>query len=399
LLWLLSLSGSSAATRVSYEGHQVWRLLPENAAQLRVLAGMSDVDFWLDPSVVGRPVDLRVSPSQQLGLISKLAGLNLSYSVHIPDVEEHFNESYISAGADWDDSYHRLADINTWLQQQVAANPKLASIFEVGQTYEKRTVYGIKITGATGADKPQIYYDGGIHAREWIAPAVVQYIIGQFLSLYGTDPTVTKLVDSIEWYFVPVFNADGYDYTWASDRNWRKNRQPNTGSSCVGTDLNRNADAGFGGEGASPNPCAETFYGKSAFSGPILKATSVFLAALPRLKGYINFHSYGQLFLTPYGYTIVKPRDYDVQQAWAKASVDAIKKVSGKTYTYGPTYTAIYPASGSIIDWLYDKGGVVYTSVIELRGNSFAPPASEIKPNGQEILAAVIVHANTILPQ
>jgi murein tripeptide amidase MpaA len=39
---------------------------------------------------------------------------------------------------------------------------------------------------------------------------------------------------------MPLVNPDGYEYSWTTDRLWRKNRTPNLGSSCVGTDLNRN---------------------------------------------------------------------------------------------------------------------------------------------------------------
>jgi murein tripeptide amidase MpaA len=32
------------------------------------------------------------------------------------------------------------------------------------------------------------------------------------------------MVDEIEWTIFPVINADGYVYSWTTDRMWRKNR-------------------------------------------------------------------------------------------------------------------------------------------------------------------------------
>jgi len=120
--------------------------------------------------------------------------------------------------------------------------------------------------------------------------------------------------------FVPVWNAYGYSYTWTNDPNWRKNRQPNKNSPCIGTDICRNFVAGWGNpDGSSANPCADDYHGASAWSAPesaILRDYA--MKSLPRLKGYINFHSYAELWLTNYGYTKNLPADYNTQEATAK---------------------------------------------------------------------------------
>lgn len=35
----------------------------------------------------------------------------------------------------------------------------------------------------------------------------------QMLSKYGKDPSVTDIVDKMDWVIMPVFNVDGYEYT------------------------------------------------------------------------------------------------------------------------------------------------------------------------------------------
>lgn len=61
----------------------------------------------------------------------------------------------------------------------------------------------------------------GIHAREWISPAVAMFIIKQLVERYETFKPV---VDAVDWYILPMMNPDGYEYTHSSDRLWRKSR-------------------------------------------------------------------------------------------------------------------------------------------------------------------------------
>ena len=69
--------------------------------------------------------------------------------------------------------------------------------------------------------KPAIWIDGGIHAREWIAPATVMYMVRELTErLEGQE----NLIDSLDWYFLPSVNPDGYQFTQDEDRLWRKTR-------------------------------------------------------------------------------------------------------------------------------------------------------------------------------
>lgn len=60
-----------------------------------------------------------------------------------------------------------------------------------------------------GSNKPTIYVQAAIHAREWIAPPVALYIINQLVE----NPDNTYLYENIDWVIIPVVNPDGYEYT------------------------------------------------------------------------------------------------------------------------------------------------------------------------------------------
>ena len=55
-----------------------------------------------------------------------------------------------------------------------------------------------------------IIFLAGIHAREWISPATVTYIINELVNNYEDNK---ELVDAYDWYILPVHNPDGYEYS------------------------------------------------------------------------------------------------------------------------------------------------------------------------------------------
>ena len=106
-------------------------------------------------------------------------------------------------------------------------------------------------------------------------------------------------------------NPDGseYDIATGSYRMWRKNRQPNAGSTAVGTDLNRNWSFNWGCCGGSSGTfSSETYRGAFAFSAPGDAARARLrqfrvVGGVQQIKAGIDFHTYSELVLWPYGYT------------------------------------------------------------------------------------------------
>lgn len=79
-------------------------------------------------------------------------------------------------------------------------------------------------------------------------------------------------------------------------------------------DLNRNFGHEWGGQGASRSSCSSSYRGNAAFSEPETRAVKEWVE---KMKGevdwaaYFTLHSYGQKWMTPWGYTnTVLPRDY-----------------------------------------------------------------------------------------
>merc|ERR1711998_205632 len=226
-------------------------------------------------------------------------------------------------------------------------------------------------------------------------------MLAQTLEGYGSDDTITSMVDGLNIYYAPILNPDGYDYTWTTDRMQRKTMMPNScGSRSPGTDPNRNWEYHWGEAGTSTNPCSESYQGEAAADQPEVAAVQDFIREKDTFLGYINFHSYSQLWMSPWGYTSSKPKDFDVQNEAAGQAVAALQAVHGTKFDYGAISTTIYPASGSSADYTYGKSNMLFSYGVELRDtgkHGFTLPADQIIPSGEETFEAVKTLANYMI--
>lgn len=111
------------------------------------------------------------------------------------------------------------------------------------------------------------------------------------------------------------------------------------------------------------------------------------------IKLYIDWHSYGQYILSPFGYkeTLYAPE----LGKWTKAAAMVSETIrdsdgganGGKTYTFGPSGATLYTTTGAAPDHVYTVGRAEFSYTIELRdtGNfGFVLPATEIRPAAKE---------------
>ena len=78
--------------------------------------------------------------------------------------------------------------------------------------------------------RPAVLYTSAQHAREWITPEMTRRLMHYVLDGYAAaTPRSARCWTSTELWFVPVANPDGYDYTFTTDRLWRKNLRDNDG--------------------------------------------------------------------------------------------------------------------------------------------------------------------------
>ncbi|PIO40895.1 hypothetical protein AB205_0082690, partial [Aquarana catesbeiana] len=358
------------------------------------------LDFWVPDSVdlvePGRRVDFRAESHVSYDVQALLEQSGISFEIMIDDLQvalEKQRDSNIRAVHSYE-KYNDLDTINAWSANIAAQNPSLVSRSQIGTSYQGRPLYLLKV-GKSGTNKKAIFIDCGFHAREWVSPAFCQWFVKEAVNNYGSDAQFTNLLNNLDFYVLPVMNVDGYVYSWTTNRMWRKTRSVNPNTSCIGTDPNRNFNAGWCTVGASSRACDDTYCGATPESESESKAVANFIRAnIGSIKGYLTIHSYSQMLLFPYSYSYAVAKDHTELNNVAKGAVSALTALYGTKYTYGPDL-----AAGGSDDWAYDAG-VKYSYTFELRDTGrygFALPESQIKPTSEETLLAVKYIANHIL--
>ncbi|MDR7274969.1 M14 family metallopeptidase [Catenuloplanes atrovinosus] len=248
--------------------------------------------------------------------------------------------------------YGEPGGIRDELTAIAARHPALTSVATIGRTVRGEPILAVKVTrdarSVPDGARPAVLYVGAQHAREWITPEMVRRLLHHVLAGYGTDPEITRLLDTTELWFLPVANPDGYDHTFTEgNRLWRKNLRDNDGDGRIGpgdgVDLNRNFGHrwGYDDEGSTGDPAGETYRGTEAGSEPETRA----LDGLFRRVGFeffVNYHSAARLLLYGIGWQVATPSPDDVIHR-AMAGDDAAPAIPG----YDPDLTAeLYTTNG-----------------------------------------------------
>ncbi|SIQ66188.1 M14 family metallopeptidase [Micromonospora avicenniae] len=266
-----------------------------------------------------------------------------------------------------DSNYHDYAELTAVVNQVVADHPTIARKLSIGSSYEGRDLMAVKISDnvTTDENEPEILFNAQQHAREHLTVEMAIYLLNLFTDGYGSDSRITNIVNGREIWIVPTVNPDGseYDIATGSYRSWRKNRQPNSGSSAIGTDLNRNWGYQWGCcGGSSGSTSSETYRGPSAFSAPETQALRNFVnsrvvGGVQQIKANIDFHTYSQLVLWPFGYTTANtPSGMTADQYNTFATIG---QQMAATNSYTPEQSSdLYIADGTSIDWMWATHGI-----------------------------------------
>ncbi|XP_053327657.1 carboxypeptidase O-like [Spea bombifrons] len=406
LLGILIYDGS--CKKVRYDGDQVLKIIPEVTEHVQYLQKITkewQLDLWkpdlIEEIEAGNEMHVRVPFSYLHQMKENLHQQAMPFTIMITDVQKLIDHNAqtqhkmqrMSMKSYNYTIYHPMEEIYQWMDDIKDKHSDLVTQHYLGHTYENRPIYYLKIGWPSHKKKKIFFMDCGIHAREWISVAYCQWFVQEVLSNHRNDMLLTNVLKQLDFYIVPVFNVDGYVYTWTTERLWRKNRSPHDNGTCYGVDLNRNFNSRWGTVGIASECDSPVFCGPSPASEPETQAlVSLIETHKSDILCYINVHSYGQLLLYPYGYSANLSENHNELEKVAKRAVDLIMEKHNIEYTEGRTSYLLYSISGASADWAADLK-IKLSYIFELRDDGtygFELPPDQIEPTCQETMTAVM---------
>ena len=234
LILLFGIHFTKGTEKRDYSDYHVVRFYVENTEQLEAIEGFLEthpqiiqfVSENYDSEKQNNEVDLVVNPyfvkntlefAAKIQMQSEILESNLQFAMeteNVPIDGEKFefpDEQDLKAtscfGAFDFKKYHRFGTIINFMDCIAHNYPNLATIQKIGKSTEGRPIRVMKISKpGVKAGRPSIFIEGGIHAREWISPASVLFIMYEFVV---HNNRYQEIFDNYNVYILPVLNPDG----------------------------------------------------------------------------------------------------------------------------------------------------------------------------------------------
>ncbi|MBN3034827.1 MAG: choice-of-anchor D domain-containing protein [Bacteroidales bacterium] len=318
------------------KGEMEIRAFPQNETQVSALLELRfNGDYYDDKAV------LYLVPAE----LDKLKAAGIPYEITIPDLNVHYQDFWLG-----EDAYHTYDQIIALADSLATHFPNICSKHLYGTSVGGRQLAALKISDnvSTDENEAEVLFDGGIHGDEIGASENVIRFARDLCLAYGSDPTITNLINNREVWLYLMVNPDGRVNMSRYNNN--------------GVDLNRDAGYMWDAWGGSPGPFSQVE--SRALRSWMLDHQAVI---------HITYHSGTEEISYPWSY---RP-DVAPDQPHIHTIAGIYSNNSGySSLPYHQGYSGMYPINGSTKDCNYGiMGTVSFTMEISY---SKQPPTSQI---------------------
>ena len=134
--------------------------------------------------------------------------------------------------------HHSNQEMYDFMESMALIYPDIARVYKIGETVEGRDLKVMAISDNVldhEPGEPEFKYVANMHGNEVTGRETLLHLIYVLCVNYGSDPRITKLVDSTRIHILPSMNPDGYNKAHEGDAQGTHGR-----TNMHGVDLNRN---------------------------------------------------------------------------------------------------------------------------------------------------------------
>ena len=273
----------------------------------------------------------------------KIKQLGLHYEITKANLSQFFKDNAAMLEA-----YHNYDQNVALMDSLQIAYPNICKRYQFGVSAGGHPIYGLKVSNnvSVNENEPEVMFDGGIHGDELIGQEITIRLARYLCTNYGSNTTVTDLVNSREIWLYPNVNPDGRIAMQRENAN--------------GVDVNR--DWGYMWDPGTPAPSSQP-------------ETHALRSAVLNHQFTVHTSYHGGTEYLSY------PWSYRPEIAPDKPHLDYLAQLyhssSGyENLPYGQGYSGMYPINGSSKDYNYAvMGSITWSCEVS---NDKQPPASQI---------------------
>lgn len=242
-------------------------------------------------------------------------------------------------------AYHTYESMLEELKNHALQAPEICKLVEFGKSAsEEHSLWAFKISDNVDLeeDEPSVLLVGGIHGNEYPGVEQVLYVIKHLVE-HRDESDIGFLIDHTQIWFVPMLNPDGH----ATQNRYNSND----------VDLNRNFPIHW-----------DEYNPYEALSESETRSFVQNLLQKYRFVLSLDYHTYGMMYMYPWGHTNSNPVDLEVFEALSGAMASQAEYQSGSLFdliglVYGGTVDYYYGAFGTIA--LAAELGTVHFPTVE----------------------------------
>lgn len=315
---------------------------------------------------------------RRLGVDVLAAPSNVPWKTFDPDYRAQSGQDPVATrrGYRLELSYKNVEMVEAILRGYQEKYPDISTLVELGRSHQGRPIVGLKISDNPTADEsePAVLLNGSHHASELLSVEYPLDAAAVLLEGFGRDREVTRWVNGLEIWVVPMVNPDGNwmfleESRFAGRKNGRDTDLDGFADPFEGVDLNRNYPLGWG-----KTPGSSGITGSKYYRGPhpLSEPESWAMAALADRRHFaasISFHTVGNAIFVPYTVADTEGPRPNIPMRVAEELQDAgFEQPNGK---FIRARANGYPVSGSDQDWLFHSFG---TLAYIVEGSHHNPP-------------------------